>query len=397
MIGHRELSASVDAERITRRVVEMVGIESVNPFDGPVGPGRGEQEMADYLATALTAAGFEVMLQEVAPGRPNVIGRLQGSGDAPSLMLAGHTDTVGIDGYSDPFKARVVDGRIYGRGTSDMKGGLAAFLEVADVLAAWGQQPPGDVIIAGIADEEYGTLGSLHIGSEGPSADMAIVAEPSSLTLSPAHRGQVGLIIRTFGKAAHSSRPELGDNAILRMMQAIEALDPYADNLRSSPSHPLCGHGTHNLGVIHGGTIASMVPDLCELEVDRRILPGETYAQFVAEIEGLLAPVAAADPGFRYELSGPTWDLPPLDVPLDAPIVRLMEAAHEEVTGGSASVVAFPAATDAPNLGMPAVVYGPGAVDQAHTLDEFTTVDEIVTAAEVYLAAVLGAAAFGTA
>jgi acetylornithine deacetylase len=304
-------------------------------------------------------------------------------------MLAGHLDTVVVDGYPDAFSARVEDGRVYGRGSCDMKGGLAAFLEVVDVLAASGTRPRGDLLVAGIMDEEYGTLGSLHIREHGPTADFGIVAEPSSLTLCPAHRGQVGVVVRTFGKAAHSSRPELGDNAILRMVQAIEALEPYAEQLQSEEPHPLCGHGSFNLGVIHGGTIASVVPDACEMELDRRVLPGESYNQVEGEIDALLAPVAAADSGFRYELSGPTWYLPPLDVPVDSPIVRLVSRAHEAVTGDMPPVAAFPAATDAPNLGMPAVVYGPGSMNQAHTTDEYTTVSEIVTAAKVYLEAVL--------
>ena len=384
------LAPPVDAGRIARTLAEMVAIPSVNPF-GTGNDAGGEAALGAYVAAWLADHGCDVTVCEVAAGRPNVIARIAG-GPGRSIMLAGHLDTVGVEGYPEPFEPRVIDGRLHGRGSADMKGGLAAILEVAAALADAGRVPDGDVVIAAICDEEFEMIGSRRIGRDGPACDFGVVAEPTSLAVCPAHKGQLGLVLRTLGRAAHSSRPELGTNAIRQMMRAVDALETYADALMARDPHPLCGHPTYNPGVISGGTVASVVPASCELEIDRRTLPGERFEDVIAEIDALLGPLAAADAEFRYEVSGPTWDIAGLDVPIDSEPVSRLARAHSAVSGEPPQIEAFPAATDAPNLGFPAVVYGPGALDQAHSTDEFIDLDEVVVAAQVYVALVTGGA-----
>ena len=387
------LDALIDRQRLTDDLIELVRCGSVNPFDAPPSAEAREQECGELYLAKLVAHGLETGSREVAPERGNVWGRLVGLAGAsgpvttPTILLAGHLDTVGIDGYSQPFSAHVEDGRLYGRGACDMKAALAAYLEVIRVLKAAGIQLKGDVIIAGFCDEEHRMLGSADFATTGPKADVAIIGEPTELAVCSSHKGQICLVITTYGTAVHSSRPELGVNAIVAMSQVIEALQRYATDLRSGPSHPLCGVATTNPGVISGGTIASTVPDVCRLELDRRTLPGQHLELVRAELHTLLQPLRMN--GLRYEISGPTIMSHPLDTPINSAVVRAMTGAASSVRGSLVAAEAFPAATDAPNLGIPSVICGPGSLKDAHTLHEFVAIEDVVTAVKIYLRAIL--------
>lgn len=381
----------IDRDRVVDDLLAMVRIPSVNPFDEPASEAAGEDAVAAWYDAALRDVGLEVEADVVAPGRRNVVGRLAGAGGGRSVLLAGHLDTVGVDDYPEAFAASVRDDRVYGRGSCDMKAALAAYLEVVRVLRAGAVTLAGDLVVAGICDEEHTMIGSRALGARPPVADVAIIGEPSDLTVCPAHKGQVCMVIRTRGTAVHSSRPELGRNAIVDMARVIGALGDYAEELGERPPHPLCGHGRVNAGVISGGTIASTVPDVCDLEIDRRTLPGEGVATVMSELTERLDRLVAADPGFRYELIGPTLVCDPLDTPLSSPVVAaLVDAVGAIRRDGDPT--AFPAATDAPNLGIPAVVCGPGRLEQAHTVDEHVDIEQVVAAVEVYLRAVLSLA-----
>ena len=393
------LDAHIDAQRITADLIEMVQCRSVNPFGSDAKVGEREHEFGELYRSKLEGLGLRTAAHEVRPGRSNVWATLPGVGStgsgpskAPTVLLAGHLDTVGIDGYAEPFSAHIVDGRLYGRGACDMKAALAAYLEVVRVLRAADIQLDGDLVIAGICDEEHEMSGSADYPAHGPTADFAIIGEPTELAVCSSHKGQICLVITTYGTAVHSSRPELGVNAIVAMAQVIEALDGYADILRNGPSHPLCGLATTNPGVISGGTIASTVPDVCRLEIDRRTLPGQTLGLVMAELHAVLAPLA--EQGLRYEISAPTIMSNPLDTPRDSPIVRAMTEAASAVSGKQVVATAFPAATDAPNLGIPSVICGPGSLSDAHTLNEFVVIDDVVAAVKIYLRAILSLQAF---
>ena len=375
----------VDEDRLVSSLASMVSIPSVNPFDEPVDAQHREQEFAAAYLEDMRASGLEVFQRDVVPGRPNVFGQLKGSADGPTLMLAGHLDTVGVDGYPDPFNPVIRDNRLYGRGSCDMKAALAAYIEVAKIISDEKIALSGNLVVAGVADEEHMMIGSKEISKNGPIPDFAIIGEPTELQVCHAHKGQLCMHIRTLGKASHSSVPENGVNAINHMGQVLGRLEEYAAELKTRKPHPVCGHARVNPGVIKGGSISSTVPDYCELEVDRRTLIGENYETVSREYRDLLDPLSQSVPDFRFEVGPSTLDNAPLDTPAESEVVQTIAREFETVTGGKPRIGAFPAATDAPNFLCPAVICGPGSLNQAHTVDEYVAIPELVDAARIYL------------
>lgn len=384
-----KLANNIEQKRLVESLCELVAIRSENPFDSEAREGYREKEIGEYYSEMMNQLCLDVKYNEVQPGRPNVFGFRKGSGDGGTLMLAGHLDTVDTEGYDNAYDIKFENGIIYGRGTCDMKGALAAYLEVVRLINDADVILKGNLIIGGIADEEYQMIGSKYVGANGPYADQGIIGEPTDLEICPANKGQLGAIIRTFGQSVHSSVPERGINAIIHMAKVIDAFSDYNDELLKSDPHPLCGHGRFSPGVIKGGTIVSTVPDLCELEVDRRVLPGETIEKIFAEYRERLDRLADTIPGFKYEITDPTWDIPANDVSLDETIVQTLLNAYTEVMGQPTKVRAFVAGTDAPNMGFPTVICGPGSISQAHSLNEYVTVDQLVSAVKIYLWCVL--------
>lgn len=384
-----EIAAAIDQKRLVQSLSELVAIRSENPFDAEPREGYREKEIGEYYSEALSQMGLDVTYKEVQPGRPNVFGLRKGSGDGITLMFAGHLDTVDTSGYDDAYNVKFEDGKIFGRGACDMKGALATYLEVVRLLNEADVPLKGNLIVGGIADEEYQMIGSKYVSQNGPHADQGIIGEPTDLDICPANKGQLGTIIRTFGRSVHSSVPEKGINAIIHMAKVIDAFSDYNDDLLKATPHPLCGHGRFSPGVIKGGSIVSTVPDLCELEVDRRVLPGETIEKVFAEYRQRLDRLVDTITGFKYEITDPTWDIPANDVPLDEPIVQTLLGAYAEVMGKATSVRAFVAGTDAPNMGFPTVICGPGSIPQAHSLNEYVTLDQLINAVKIYLWCVL--------
>ena len=384
-----EIVGKMDRERLVNTLSELVAIPSVNPFDAEPRKGFREKEMAEYYADIMNQLGLDVQCNEIQPGRFNVFGYRKGSGGGSTLMLAGHLDTVDVEGYENAFDTRIEDGRIYGRGTCDMKAALAAYLELIRLLNEADIALKGDLILGGVADEEYQMIGSKHVGANGPHADYGIIGEPSDLEICPANKGQLGTFIKTFGYSVHSSVPEKGVNAIIHMAKVIEAFSDYNDQLLKADPHPLCGNGRFSPGVIKGGSIVSTVPDLCELEVDRRVLPGETTEKVYAEYRQRLDPLVKTVPGFKYEITKPSWDIPPNDVSLDEPVVQTLLQAYSRFFQKPTQVRAFVGGTDAPNMGFPSVICGPGSIPQAHSLNEYVTEDQLIGAVKMYLWCVL--------
>jgi len=379
----------VDESLLVTNLATMVAVPSVNPFDDPASASCRELEFANVFEAFLQDSRMETSRREVADGRPNVFGRLRGTGSGPCVMLAGHMDTVGVDGYDDPFNPIVKNGRLYGRGSCDMKAALAAYIEVARIIQQANIEISGDLIIAGVADEEHQMLGSKEISVNGPIPDFAIVGEPTELKVCHAHKGQLCMHIKTFGKASHSSVPELGVNAIQHMANVIKAFETFGNELQSRTPDPVCGHGRVNPGVIKGGTISSSIPDYCELEVDRRILAGESLESVVDEYRQILEPLEKSIPDFQYEIGEPTMNNAALNTPADSKVVSAIADAFESIQGHPADVGDFTASTDAPNLLCPAVICGPGSIRQAHTLNEYVEIDQLTAAARIYLRTVL--------
>lgn len=357
----------------------LVATPSVNPTLSP--GGAGEARIASVAADLLEEWGLRTEVREVAPGRPNVIATLDGG--EPVLMLNGHLDTVGVDGMTvEPFGAQIAGSRLIGRGACDMKGGVAALLATARRLAAGGPRP--GLVVALTADEEHASLGMQAVVREGVRADLAVVCEPTALTVMPAHKGFVWVTASFRGRAAHGSRPELGVDAIRHAALYVAELDRYVARLGSRPGHPLLGHGSLHMGTIRGGTAPSVYPDYCEVQLECRTMPGTPAAAVVAELQQVLDELAAREPRFDATLEM-TLERPGTEVAVESPLVQgLLEASREH--GVPPVVEGMTAWVDAALLnesGIPAVCYGPGATEQAHTADEWIDTAQITKCTDV--------------
>jgi acetylornithine deacetylase len=324
--------------QIVELASRLVAIDSVNPALVP--GGAGEREAAAFVADWCAERGLDVEI--VGDERPSVIARRRGSGGGRSLLLNGHLDTVGVAGMTAPFEPRVEDGRLYGRGSYDMKGALAVVL----VAAAEATGLRGDVLVTAVADEELASVGTEAV-LERVRADAAIVAEPTELDVAVAHRGFVGFEIETAGVAAHGSRPDLGEDAIVKMGPILVALEQLDSRLQAGPRHPLAGAGAIHASVIEGGQEMSSFPARCLLLGERRTIPGETLADVERELHELAGTAAVRVVASRE----------PFEAPGDHPFVDLVRR-----TAGVDDVVGAPFWTDAAlvaDAGIPTVLFGP--------------------------------------
>jgi acetylornithine deacetylase len=364
-------------DELTALTAELVRIDSQSPDLVP--DALGEGEVARVVAEWLESAGFEVEVEEPAPGRPNVIGTAHGSGGGRSLMLNAHMDTVGVSGISAPFEPRVEDGRLYGRGSYDMKASLAAIMVAGRDAAAEGLR--GDVVVTAVADEEFASVGTTAIAGN-RAADAAIVAEPTELGVAVAHRGFVAWELETKGRAAHGSRPELGIDAIAHMGHVLAELDGLDRRLRSGDGHPLVGTGSLHAGTIEGGAEFSTYPARCLVRGERRTIPGERVADVLAELEGAVTRAASAVPELDVDVRVPL-SREPFEVPEGEEIVALVKR-HACRDG----VVGVPFWTDAALLqaaGIPTVVFGP-AGEGAHADVESVDLESVERCAQTILA-----------
>lgn len=354
---------------------ELIALPSVNPA---FLPGRddltGERRVADFLAFTADRAGLELEWQEVFPGRSNLLIRLTPVGGKVRrrILLAPHMDTVGVDGEAR-FKPVVKAGRLHGRGACDTKGSVAAYLATLLELAASGPRPrETEIILTALVDEENNQSGSRALVSRPTmTADLAIVGEPTRLKVITAHKGDLWLRLTTHGKSAHGSKPHLGKNAIHAMARVVEELETnYAATLKRR-THPLLGHATVNVGAITGGKQPNIVPDRCEILIDRRTLPGETDAGVFAELRALLNRIGVeADVTDTKNAPCPAMETDPT-----LPLVRqLAKCAGQRKPQG---VDYFSDAAVLANGGIPSVLLGPGDIAQAHTADEWIELTQL--------------------
>lgn len=372
---------SIDREFCAEVLARLVRINSINPTLVPGAPG--EAEIADYVARVLAGLGLDVERREPEPGRVSVMGRLQGTGNGRSLMLNGHYDTVGVDGMPDAFEAQVRHGRLYGRGAYDMKGGVAACIAAAAALARTPPRLRGDVIVAAVADEEYGSLGTTDVLTA-VRPDGAVVTEPTGLRLCLAHKGYQWIEVETRGRAAHGSRFDLGVDANLRMGRVLHRLERLERELRARPGHPLVGPPSVHAALLNGGTGLSTYAASCRLQIERRTIPGETEASVRAEVEALLEELRREEP--TLEVSARTFFVrePFEERPSAALAVALSEAAAR-VLGGPPPVVGDTPWMDAALLraaGTETVVFGPDGAG-AHAAEEWVDVDSVYRTAAV--------------
>ncbi len=355
---------------------QLVAIDSVNPTLVPGGAGEGK--IGRFVAGWLERNGIETEYEELAPSRANVVGCVRGSGGGRSLMLNAHMDTVGLGGPDGALRPRIEENRMYGRGSYDMKGSLAAIMLVAS--AATELELSGDVVITAVADEEALSIGSERI-AESIRADAAIVTEPTGLDIAVAHRGFVWLEVETRGRAEHGSRYDLGIDAIAGMGAPLVALAELDRRFHEQgEGHPLLGRASVHASLIEGGTELSTYPDRCLANVERRTLPGETVELVENELR-------EAAPGATIRA---TFSRDPLETPPDSPIVEVLARNATATLGAPPELIGVPFWTDAALFaaaGIPTVCFGPGG-EGAHADTEWVDLEHVERLVETLLATV---------
>ena len=384
----KQIFSRINSVEATKLVQDMVKIKSVNP------PGN-EDAMAIYLEKKMKEIGLEVHLDECLPGRPNVIGHLKGTVGYPTLMLNGHLDIVPPGDKRlwsfDPFGGVLKDERIYGRGSADMKAGLASILLATKAIKLSGIQLKGDLMLTGVIDEEVTGLGAQELIRREKAADMVIVAEPTELNPVRAHKGLVFFEISTIGKAIHSSRvSSKGDkgevNAIYQMCKIITKIQEHLINLENKVDS-LVGNPTISVGTITGGSKTNVVPNRCSITVDRRLLPNESVEDAKDEMKKILQQLSKEDPQIRTELKIIVSRRGAITNP-DELIVCLSKEAAEEILEKDVEVTGSSATSDMEVFvnqdNTPTVLLGPGSLGMAHNTDEFVEVNQVVDAAKIF-------------
>jgi acetylornithine deacetylase len=376
----------VDA--VVRLLADLVAIPSVNPMGrpDPADPRQLEGGVSRHVAQFCAERGLPCERVPIAPGRDNLLIRYDAPNARRTLLFDAHQDTVPVEGMTiDPFDPVVRDGRMYGRGSCDVKAGLAAMLTAVARLHA--ERPIGSasVVLACTVDEEFTHTGSSRLAVARPHVDLAIVAEPTRLDLVTCHKGAVRWKVVAHGVACHSSTPHLGSNAIYRMARVVSALAEHACELAGRAPHPVLGPPSLSVGRIEGGQSVNIVPDRCEIEIDRRLLPGEDPAAAPTAIRDALAARLGSLDGIEFL---PPWvNMPALAPQVDDATLDALARAVQGVTGRRPAVGGVPFGTDAGPLGqsgLPCVVFGPGDIAQAHTKDEWIELDQVRAAAEIY-------------
>ena len=369
-------------DELTELASRLVAIDSVNPDLVPGGAGEGE--IARFVAAWCEDHGLETSVEEIAPGRWNVVAVARGSGGGKTLMLNAHMDTVGHAGMDRGLEPRVEDGRLYGRGAYDMKSSLAALLLAGARAKELGLR--GDVVLTAVADEEVASIGTAAVAAS-LRADAAIVTEPTEERVALAHRGFVWLEVETIGRAAHGSLPHLGIDAIAKMGHVLVGLEELDRTLRADPSHDLLGSGSLHASLVEGGVELSTYPDRCVLQAERRTIPGESAEAVAAEVQAIVDRAAASDPDFRAEVRT-TFVREPFEVDRDEAVVQSVLGHAAATLGREAEVVGVPFWADAAILSaaeIPTVVYGPVG-EGAHADVEWVDLESAARSAETYLA-----------
>ena len=372
-------------------------------------PGH-ETPCAKHIQALLAREGIPATLQDVRDGRCNVVGTLKGKGSGPALMFNGHIDTVPPGEMPAPFAPQVVNGKLTGRGTVDMKGGIAGQLAAMIALKRSGFPLAGDLIFTGvIAEEDSTSLGSLHVIEHGPRADMVVVSEPSALGAITAHKGFDYYRIDIEGRACHSSKPHAGISAVYKAAHIINAIESEFIARSCARKHSLLGPASLNVAAVLGYSnseavtalrrapgdkpAGAVVPDICTIYLDRRRIPGETLEEVFADFETLIAEMSAKDPDLSARIGFtpacpelPTH--PPLDTDPQHVLVRECARISANVAGTDGKPQGVPFWSDAALFNqfgkIPAIVFGPGDVGVAHSNHEFVPVEELTKGAQVF-------------
>jgi acetylornithine deacetylase len=356
-----------------RLLRDLVAINSVNPTLVPGAPG--EAAVGDAIAHEMRRLGLDVSVEPVVPGRPNVIGVVEGRAKGRSLMFCGHTDTVGVGGMANPFTPIERDGRLYGRGAQDMKSGVAAMIAAAGEIASRGLAA-GRLIVACVVDEEHSSIGADALVTRW-HADAAVVTEPTDLAIAVGHKGFAWIEVDVHGTAAHGSRPKEGRDAILRLGRVLTRLEALDRELQRRPPHPLVGTGSLHASFISGGREWSSYPDLASLKLERRLLPAEAETLAKDEVEQIFGALAEEDPTFRGR-AGHVFSRPGYEIPTDHELPAALGRAVAQ-GGGTPHVTGASFWTDAAILGhagIPSVLFGPRGAG-LHSLEEYVELESV--------------------
>lgn len=377
----------LDRDYLIARLTDLVRIDSVNPRLVPDAPG--EAEIAAYIAAVLRDLGIHVELQEVEPRRPNVVGVIRGTGGGRSVMLNAHMDTVGIDGMRAPFAAATRGGRLHGRGAQDMKGSIAAMLTAAKSLVDSGTRVGGDIVLAFVVDEEYGSSGTEHLMRH-VMTDAAILTEPTGLEVAIAHGGFWVFEFETRGRAAHGGCPDDGVDANMHMGRIIAQLSHLSSDLQRRVPHPLVGRPSLHIPRIEGGTGLFVYADRCMMRVERRTTPGESADAIRAEMTGIIERLAAADSAFRGTVR-PVLGREPYEIDASADIVQAVAAAARRVRGKAPTFIGHSWWEDSALIaeqGVETVIIGPTGAGM-HSHDEWVEIDSVIDLARILVRSVI--------
>ena len=345
-----------------------------------------EEDVARYIQALLQRNGIDAELLWADSGRPNVMAHIKGDVPGPTLLYNGHLDVVpvGSDWTVDPYACIMREGKLFGRGTADMKSGIAAMLYAAIILKRRGIQFAGELILLFNVDEECVNLGMRHFLKSDITADYAIIGEPTELDICIAHKGVGRYRVRTAGTPGHAAYVIDPDNAITKMSKLLSIFETLGDRVKTHKD-PLLGSGSLTITKISGGTAINIIPAMCEIEIDRRVLPGETQQSVMAEMSKALNAVVD---GINFGLENYLF-IPASYVAESHVLVQKLLAANNQVRQQAAQIKIFSATCEAPFLsvdkGIPTVIFGPGSLKQAHTKDEYVEVKQVVTAVQIFV------------
>ena len=370
-------------QRVVELLCDLISLPSANPVYDPAS--RGEAEMAEYVEAWAIELGLPVSRQNVFPGRDNMLVRMAGPEGAPTLLFEAHMDTVGVDGMDAPFAPEERDDRVFGRGACDTKGSLAAMMAALEGLVSEGLELACTVELLAAVDEETSGKGAIAFVQQNSPASAAIIGEPTGCRVINRHNGCVRGEIKGVGRSAHTSVASEGVNAIDGMADVIVALRAVNQELVNRPGGP-AANGSLTVSLISGGAGINVVPERCVVSYDRRIVPGQTSQEALAEIDAALDTVRASRPEIGIERHAPWLEGDSLSTPPESGIVGTASAACVAL-GIDGTPEWVPYGSDASKFqegGVPAVVFGPGSIANAHAIDESVPIADLVTATAFY-------------
>jgi len=384
-----KISQNFNEDELVNVIKDLVAIPSYNGIENQ------ETKVAEYIYNLFKKEGIETEITHVQDGRKNVTAVLKGKGKGKSLLLTGHMDTVPPYDMEDALEMKIDGDKLIGRGTNDMKGPLACMIMTLIAIKRADVELEGDLIFAGVVDEEEKSLGTIDLIEKGMKTDGAIVGEPTKLDICIAHRGLEWLEFNFEGKTVHGGAQAEGINAILRASNFIQKAEEKIVPKLSERKHPVTGTSTMNYGTINGGTQPSTVAGSCKMKIDRRWIPSEKYEEVLNEYREVLKELKEQDPKFKCEMK--VMDISvmkegyvhePMEIDENHPLVETLVKSSEEANGRTPNKTYFPAWSDGGLLhtyaNIPTLVFAPGDLETAHSKDEFIDRKELVPAVKIY-------------